>query len=229
MNIQAIHQIEITSRCNLACRYCAHPKMTRAKVDMDAETYERALYWAARFVKAGTQGELNLAGIGESTMHPDFASYVIRAREAVGSGCRITLATNGLLMTEELAELLGDYNVHTWVSLHRPEKAGPAVVLLKKYNILYGTSSDPSVSAIDWAGQVDWFVSAELEDNRCFWVLDARVFVLSDGRVTRCCLDAEGQGLLGTVEDSLDKFITSEYSLCAACHLDPRVALQEVG
>jgi len=30
---QQIHQIEITSRCNLRCKYCVHPHMERAKVD----------------------------------------------------------------------------------------------------------------------------------------------------------------------------------------------------
>lgn len=48
--ITALHQVEITSRCNLKCRYCAHPKMPRAKADMSEETFEATLKWAKRFV-----------------------------------------------------------------------------------------------------------------------------------------------------------------------------------
>jgi len=69
MKIQAIHQIEITSRCNLRCKYCVHPKMVREKGDMDRETYIKSLEWSAHFHKLNNQEELNLAGIGESTMH----------------------------------------------------------------------------------------------------------------------------------------------------------------
>ena len=212
--IRSVHQIEITSRCNLACRYCAHPKMKRAKMDMDDVTFERSLHWAAHFVRAGTQRELNLAGIGESTMHPHFMDYVKQAREAVGKGCRLVLATNGILVDEELVEHLALYDVHTWVSLHRPEKAGPAIELLKKYKILHGVSADPSVAAIDWAGQVKWHVSAP-EGGDCFWTQDARVFVLADGRVTRCCFDAEGKGVLGYVDENLLQIKTClEHLLC---------------
>ena len=66
--IRAIHQIEMTSRCNLRCRYCAHPTMARVKADMDDATFAKALLWARQL----PSHELNLAGIGESTMHPEF-------------------------------------------------------------------------------------------------------------------------------------------------------------
>ena len=39
----AIHQIEITSRCNLRCLYCPHSKMKRAKEDMTGEIFRAAM------------------------------------------------------------------------------------------------------------------------------------------------------------------------------------------
>lgn len=43
MKLTAIHQIEITSRCNLRCRYCVHPHMGRVKEDMEPATFAKAL------------------------------------------------------------------------------------------------------------------------------------------------------------------------------------------
>lgn len=219
MNINAIHQIEITSRCNLRCKYCPHPKMQRAKIDMTMETYRKALSWVSEFVHNGTQHELNLAGIGESTMHPEFLTMVKEAREAVGNKCRLVLATNGIGMTEEIAMTLQKYDVHTWVSLHRPEKAALAVELLKARGILYGVSADPSINAVDWAGQVEWHVSTNAAGQPCSWLNDGRVFVMADGTVSRCCFDAEGVGMIGTVDDDLTQLQVYPYSLCKKCHL----------
>lgn len=223
MKINAIHQIELTSRCNLRCRYCTHPKMQREKRDMVGDVFIAAVNWASKFVKAGTQHELNLAGIGESTLHPDFIEMVNIAREAVGDECKLVLATNGVSLTEDIAEALLINNVWTWVSLHRPEKAGPAVELLKRYGVLKGVSADPSVSAVDWAGQVDWHVSTSVKGEPCTWLQDGRVMVMADGRVTTCCFDAEGAGVIGHIFNDLTEMEVKPYSLCEECHLDSRV------
>lgn len=225
--IRAIHQIEITSRCNLRCRYCAHPNMKRDKVDMNLDTFMRSLMWAEKCVKNGTQQELNLAGIGESTMHPDFKQYVYMAREVVGDDCVLALATNGLLVDEALADWLAKYDVHTWVSLHRPEVAAEAVTLLNERGILYGVSTDPVTGAVDWAGQVDWHVSAP-KGGPCFWTQDERVFVMADGSVAQCCFDAENISKVGSIWDAgLLSFETEPYSLCEKCHLDAGSSVTE--
>lgn len=216
MNIQSLHQIEITSRCNLACRYCAHPKMPRAKQDMDEATFIQALTWVQRFARAGTQHELNLAGIGESTLHPDFPRWVGLAREALGWDGLLALATNGLLLTDELCAEIAPYRPAVWVSLHRPEKAGPAVEAARKHGILHGTSTDPSTAAINWAGQVDWHVSSP-PGRVCQWMGRGLAFVYSDGDVGRCCLDGTGEGVYGTVWDAVPGMKVSPYGLCRTC------------
>jgi hypothetical protein len=212
--IRTIHQIEMTSRCNLRCRYCVHPTMGRAKQDMDDATYAKALLWAQRLPGP----ELNLAGIGESTMHPEFVRNVFIAREAVGENVKLILATNGLLMTRELAFALAPSRIRVWVSLHRPEKAGPAIEHLKAAGILVGVSADSSVDAVNWAGQVNWFVSTQQKGQPCPWVQPGRVFILSDGRVARCCFDATADDVIGTVDDDLTELQTAPYRLCASCH-----------
>lgn len=217
--ITTIHQIEITSRCNLTCTYCPSPKLQRSKIDMSVDIYGESMKWVEFYRKKGTQGELNLAGIGESTMHPRFVQYVEMARKSIGPILPIVIATNGLLITDEMAKELKPFNLQFWVSLHRPEKAGPAVEILKRWGLLIGVSADPSVAAIDWAGQLDWHVSADR--SPCPWLRRGWGMVLSDGRITTCCLDASGVGVVGNIFDDVSQIKLNRYTLCQDCHQDP--------
>jgi uncharacterized radical SAM superfamily Fe-S cluster-containing enzyme len=216
--IRHIHQIELTSRCNLACRYCPSPKLPRPKVDMDEETFKAALYWARFFVERNGPHEINLAGIGESTLHPRLVEFVALARAYMGPHQDILFASNGVTMTDDLAKQLAPYRPRIWISLHRPEKAGPAVEILKRYGLIAGVSADPSVSATNWAGQVKWHVSVERRE--CTWVKGGKVIVFADGRVSRCSYDASGIGVIATVKDDLEQFQTSPYDLCKTCDQD---------
>jgi hypothetical protein len=224
--IREIHQIEMTSHCNLRCRYCTHPNLKRPKMHMTPETYAKALRWARMFVVGYGQRSLNLAGIGESTMHPDFVRNVHLAREAVGPGCELVLATNGIAVTEEMIKGIASAKPNVFVSMHRPEKAGPAVELCRKHGVFAGASSDPTLAATNWAGQVKWHVSVP-NRRRCMWVMGGLVMVMADGRVTRCSYDASGAGVICTVDDDLRAHATSAYSLCAGCDQDVGVPLPE--
>ncbi len=216
MNIRQLHQLEITSRCNLRCRYCVSPNLQRPKVDMDEATFRLGLSWVRKFVDRGWQHDVNLAGIGESTIHPEFVRYVHLAREIVGWQCQLVFATNGVAMTDEMARAIAPASPRVFVSLHRPEKAGPAVEMLRRVGILSGVSLDPSVSAIDWAGQVKWHVSVP-QRRECAWLSGGMVMLMADGRITRCPLDGSGIGVICTINDDLDAHRTSPYDLCAKC------------
>ena len=222
--LQQIHQIEITSRCNLRCKYCAHPTMKRAKVDMEWDIFAKAIHIAKFCQQAGTQGPLNLAGIGESTMHPQFVPMLRYAREELGKQQELVLATNGLLMDDALAEAIEPYRPKVFVSLHRPERAGLAVEALKRVGLLEGVSADPSIAATDWAGQVKWHVSSQR--GACPWVRGGWGMVLSDGRITRCSFDATGVGVIGHVNDPVQPY-TSPYVLCRSCHQDVGVPFEQ--
>ena len=226
--LSQIHQIEITSRCNLRCVYCVHPTMERAKIDMSRETFARALYWAKHFQNAGTQGSINLAGIGESTMHENFIEMLAAARTVLGPRQEIVLATNGVAIAKDpsLAERMAPHKPKVYVSAHRPEKAGPAIQALKKVGLFAGASNDPSQSATDWAGQVPWFVSAP-KGVLCPWVRGGWGIVLSDGRITRCAFDGKGIGVIGHVSDDVSRMQTSPYSLCKSCHQNVGLPIPE--
>ncbi len=217
--ITSLHQIEITSRCNLRCVYCPSPNLKRPKVDMNRSTFERALEWAAFYVNKGSQSELNLAGIGESTIHPDFIQYLELARSAMGWGVKIIFATNGLEIARrpELAQEMAPFKPAVWVSLHRPEKGGMAVQHLQAQGILEGVSIDPSLNANEWAGQVKWKT-----DNpggmACQWLRGGKIMAMADGRLTTCCLDASGIGVIGDVKDEIGSVETRPYDLCKTCH-----------
>lgn len=224
--IRAIHQIEMTSRCNLRCKYCPSPHLARPKVDMTEAIFMRSLMWARYFSQLNGYMELNLAGIGESTLHPNFADWVLRAREAMGPRVNLVLATNGLLMNDELAQAIAPAQPSVFVSLHRPERAGPAVEALRRAGIFAGHSNDPSIAATDWAGQVNWHRSAG-PHRQCPWVRSAKVMVMADGRVTRCSLDASGIGVICHIDEDLSKHATSPYKLCVTCDQDVGVPMTE--
>lgn len=221
--LRSLHQIELTSHCNLRCVYCPSPVLGREKLHMSMETFARALEWVKHFRAARTQGELNLAGIGESTMHPNFVECVKLAREALGWENRVCFATNGLLMTRELAQAIAPYKPTVWVSMHRPEKAKGAIDALKEFGLLDAFSCDPAYAAVDWAGQVKWDFTAETFGAPCPWKKAGWGFVLADGRISSCCFDADGSGVVGHVNDSLGSVCGKPYRLCKTCHQDVEV------
>lgn len=218
--VRALHQIEMTSNCNLACKYCVHKKMPRVKQEMEHETFIKALSVARRFVRAGTQFELNLAGIGESTLHPRFVEYVHLAREAVGFDTRLVLSTNGVGFTREMVRDIASSKILVWVSPHRPEKATIAINALREFRLFQGLSEGAWTASVDWAGQLDWPVTATTKGTPCPWLPNGRVTVFSTGEISKCCFDSDGRGVVGTIDDLVEgkTLYTESYSLCDKCH-----------
>lgn len=211
-----LHQIEVTTICNLRCRYCPHPKMQRPKMHMEMDVFRQALEFAKPFYRAGTQRELSLTGIGETTMHPRIIEMLGLAR-AEFPGLDILFSTNGLpTFTEEIAKACAFHKVGVFISLHRPEMAGRAIELAKKYGVFRAFNPAAATSAMNWAGQVDWFVSAP--KSICAYLMVGWAVALVDGQVTSCCLDSENKGIIGTVWDDPLSLKIKPYSLCATCH-----------
>lgn len=214
--IREIHEIELSSRCSLSCRYCPHPKLERPKADMSWETFERTLEHVAFYVKQETQGEVSLTGIGEAILHPRFIEAVFRVRETIGRR-NIVLSTNGVDMTPEIAEVLARLGVITFVSTHRPEKAAPAWEMLKKAGAVGGLNHAFVDSSIDWAGQVNWHVSGP--KHECTYLKAGWAVVRQDGSVNACCMDAHSKHRLASVWDEPGTLRTRAIGLCANCHL----------
>ena len=159
--------------------------------------------------------ELSLTGIGEALLHPLFPDMLAMARDALGPHAPLVFSTNGILLTDQYAERIAPYQPLVYVSLHRPEKAGHAIEAAKRHGILAGYNPSPATSAMDWAGQVDWFVShdpAPCEFLRSGWGV-----VLVDGRITTCCLDASALGVVGHVDDEIGSANIKPFSLCSTC------------
>lgn len=229
--IESIHQIELTSVCNLRCVYCpsreimANKHEDRKPMHMTEATFDRVMEWVAHYVRDGNQTELNLAGIGESTLHPKLAKFVCIARQVAGAGCKIVFATNGIEVTDFLAEELAPFKPEIWVSLHRPEKGLAAFSILKRHGIDARMSLDPAGDSISWAGQVkeameSYGIPIMDRPKSCQWLRQGKAFVYSDGRIGACCLDATGAGVMGHIDQPIGSVTLKPYKLCQSCHLE---------
>jgi len=92
-------QVEVTTRCNASCLYCPRAAYGENWVNRDLSPESlRALapYFA-------TARMVHLQGWGEPLLHPGFFEMVGLARKA---GCRVSTATNGMLLDRETAHRL---------------------------------------------------------------------------------------------------------------------------
>jgi len=86
--------IEITTRCNLGCRFCARSFASPAERDMPEEVFARVLESLPDAYR------LTLVGLGETLLHPSVVDFVSRAS---GMGRRTALVTNAMQLTPELS------------------------------------------------------------------------------------------------------------------------------
>ena len=91
---------ETTAACNLSCRYC------RACATPSPDPDELSLEEARAFLDsiAPLQPMLILSG-GEPLLRPDLFQII---RHAVSLGLRVSLASNGTLITAEVADKIAD-------------------------------------------------------------------------------------------------------------------------
>jgi len=190
--------------------------MEREKKHMEMATFERAMEWVRHFVRAGTQGELSLTGIGETFLHPEYETLFRLAREAIGPDRMLTVSTNGLLLDDAVCAAIRPYRPAVYISPHRPERAGPAIEAARRAGILKGVNNGASLAAFDWAGQVKYFVSAT--PRPCAFLLSGWGVVLSTGAMTTCCMDGDESGVVGTIWDEPGSLGLQPYKLCGPCH-----------
>lgn len=226
-----IHQVEITSECNLRCVYCLHPTMTRPKAHMTRETWGATTRWIRACVDAGTQGELLLVGTGEPTLHPALLAIVQEARALLGPSRRIQLTTNGIAVTDAQIAGLAAAGVRCYVSLHRPEKAEGTVHRLQDAGILEAVVYDAVVGANSWAGQVAWpdrVIQPGREKPVCPWLTRGWLFVASDGTFYDCCYANGDSPRRGSVLDEPHPITAQPWHACAACWQRPPASPREM-
>ncbi|MBK8794627.1 MAG: alpha/beta fold hydrolase [Holophaga sp.] len=91
--------IEITTRCNLRCVFCARTHSGRPAAEMSLETFRRILDLLPHAYR------ITLVGLGEPLLHPQVADFVA---EAKALGRRIALVTNAHLLNPEYGKALLD-------------------------------------------------------------------------------------------------------------------------
>ncbi|SMF02929.1 radical SAM/SPASM family putative metalloenzyme maturase [Desulfovibrio gilichinskyi] len=103
-------QIEVTTRCNMHCSMCVKyaPESDIIEADLDFETFKR-LKPAFEHCEG-----LVLNGIGEPLLHPQLSEMVAYARENMPEKSWIGFQTNGLLLTENLADSLVNAGADTF-------------------------------------------------------------------------------------------------------------------
>ena len=212
-----IHQIELSSFCNLKCIYCPNRSLGREKGYISESDFKKALSLASQLEDKGTQKEVWLHGIGESLLHDRFLEYCALAVEALPN-TYVKVSTNGLLLSTEIVDGLADLEIILHISLHEPSKVPRGIVqYAMKAGVLEFIGNNPLVASTNWAGQVDW--DQNVVPAPCGWLAAGWVAVQSDGKITTCCLDAADMGIIGTVDDKLQDLKVKPFSLCRSCHM----------
>jgi hypothetical protein len=200
-----IYQIEISNLCNLTCSDCPHPRQERPKGLMSNEVFEKALELV---VRCG-QHVAYLHNFGEPLLHPNIASYVQRCVER---GVTPSFFTNGVLINDQALAKLVEAGLrilciseHTKGELRRIHQ----LIQAGGYPVEIQDTFRPIKSVMhDWAGQVKHRpapggIQKGPRSLPCLFEREKAAVVLWDGRVNVCCIDVEGQGVRGNVDDYL--------------------------
>lgn len=104
--------IELTNKCNLTCSTCMRNVWDVEYGHMSAWTFERILSDLDAYEE---KPELFLGGYGEPLSHPRILELIEQAK---GRGHRVSMITNGILLTEQVSRKLIDLNLDMlWVSV----------------------------------------------------------------------------------------------------------------
>lgn len=207
--IRQISQVELTSRCNLRCKYCPHPSMRREKADMPEAVFARVLYWLREF----RQASVHLHHFGESTLHPRFLEYVDRISDVVPD---VRLSSNGVGVTPELVRGMKRAGLtRLSLSVHRPEVVRIVAGWCDDLGMAWDYAAGAIIGTHNWAGQVE---GRNTVSYPCHFLEDDKCVVLADGRLVACCIDAEGESARGSVFDDLREIAFAPFRLCASCH-----------
>jgi hypothetical protein len=223
ITLKTITTIELSSACNLACKYCVNRLMKwhdRSPKIMDDITFHASLEWLHRLCDLGTQQEVNLNGNGESLLDPQIVERTAAVIKVMGNR-QVSFCTNGMLVTEDLLRRLQDAGLKRMdVSAHRAYHARRTIDLLNKVGMQGVLATGAIVAPHNWAGQIEPEHSVTVRLKiQCDPLIEGRGYIQAEGDVVPCCYDYRSLGKFGHVydEDLLKREI-KPYSLCFTCH-----------
>jgi hypothetical protein len=186
---------------------------------MTDEIFNLSLSLLDKLVKAGTQREVNLNGIGESLLDPQLIERVI-ATKKVMKDLPVMFCTNGVLMDERLARDLKDTGIdRVDVSAHDAYHARKCADILTEVG-MNGVISDGAIkSSHNWADQLEPEHRIKMRFTLPCPIAEGNGYINSEGGLSPCCYDYRNLGEFGTVfdEDIMDVEIKT-FSLCKTCH-----------
>src|SRR5512133_869959 len=94
--------VEVTNRCNLSCSTCMRNVWDAKYGHMSDEMFEHILL---SLEQCSEKPELFLGGYGEPLFHPRILHLIEQAKRR---GFRVSMISNGVLLTEEVARRLID-------------------------------------------------------------------------------------------------------------------------
>lgn len=219
-----IWNVEVTNHCNSQNCYCPQPFTKRAKGFMSMETYTKVL-------DKQELGFLELHGFGEPLLHPNICELVRLGKERK---FYVKFSTNGLLLNEDIMEKLRAAKLDLLYISLKPFFEQTVSFLNEHYReykdmlcLLYIENKDqmkplnPNWKVTryephNWSGQVD-MPNPNRKHDGCPILRIGAVTVLWDGKVTACCRDCEGVGVLGSIDD--DHLQSRRFQLCDYCDL----------
>jgi len=219
-----IYQIEISNHCNLTCSYCPHPTQQRTRGHMTRETFEKSV---ELLLRCG-QRTAYLHNFGEPLLHPEVVDFVAHCTER---GVDASFFTNGILLSPELLARLADAGLtHLCVSEHTRGEGDRVARLIEETGVPVAIRDRfrPQRQQLhSWAGQVTpgariLPVHASEGPGPCLFERQQAAVVLWDGCIGVCCIDVEGQGARGTVDDYLAgdaEYHFAPIPLCGGCSL----------
>jgi hypothetical protein len=229
LKVSTVMNIEVATVCTRSCRYCPNYKIKGKRPDfISPEIFAATLKMVDHFVKAGTQRELTLVGMGESTLHPSLPSLIRQARSILPLRCPLTLITNAWWVDRssfditpgelEYARELKDAGLSRIdISGHVLFDSIKAGRILKALGIPGTETYEFAVHPHDWAGQVDWF-RADYTLGPCPWITNGQAYIATDGSILNCCIDVHGISKHGNVLGGAYDYDFRPFDLCSRCH-----------
>lgn len=228
-----IYQLETTNYCNARCNYCPHTKMKRTFGCASFEVVEKVY----DYCKEIGQDYIALHHMGEPLLHPKIDSIIELFEKG---GIRTEFSTNGALLVKHGKKVLDagltrlriavDFNyksdmyiqnIKSFLKLSKDYKTeirlhtieGNDIEIFKGYNpkaILENKNFD------NWAGAVDG-ESNLAPSNECYFRKHNYVVVLWDGRIVPCCMDYDGQHIIGNINTIRSMGENKATKLCQGC------------